>query len=237
MKPSVSVIMPALNEERNIAAAIAGTQSALGKAGIEDYEIIVATCPDRNGRLDATGELVNHAASQDARVQLLHSAAYQGLGEKYRNAVLSAQKEYVIMIPGDNENDSGSFPSLFVRMGEADMIVSFTSNPEVRPLHRRILSTVYTFGLNLLFRHRMHYYNGINIYRRDQLIHALPQTASFAYAAEILLTMLSRGVSYVEVPITLVATDGGSKALRWENFVGVVKAVVDLRKRLEDRKS
>lgn len=235
MKPSISVVMPALNEERNIAAAIAGTRESLAKAGIEDYEIIVATCPDRDGRLDKTGELVEQAAQLDHRVRLLHSTAYQGLGEKYRGAVLSAVKEYVIMIPGDNENDSGSFPSLFNRMGEADMVVSYSANPEVRPLHRRIISTVYTFGLNLLFKRHMHYYNGINIYRREQLVHALPHTASFAYAAEILLTLLSRGATFVEVPIHLVATPKGSKALRWDNFLGVTKAIVDLRRRLSRR--
>ena len=37
------------------------------------------------------------------------------------------------MIPGDNENDPASFPVIFSNIGKADMVVSYTSNPEERP--------------------------------------------------------------------------------------------------------
>lgn len=201
MSLSLSIIMPALNEAANIEGAIQGASSACLSSGIEDFEILVMTCLDRNGRSDGTVDIVRRLAVEDPRIRSIHVDGYQKLGEKFRNAVGYATKEYSVMIPGDNENDSSSFPVIFQKIGTADMVVSYTSNPEVRSMYRRILSRVYTFSLNVLFLKHMPYYNGINVYRVCDLRQALPQTDSFAYSAEILLTLLKKGKTFTIVPI------------------------------------
>lgn len=232
MPVSLSVLMPALNEAQNIGAAINGVIEALHIAGISDFEILVLTCLDRNGASDGTVEIVRRLAAADPRIRSVHVDGYQRLGEKFKNGVLLASKEYVVMIPGDNENDSTAFPELFRQVGKADMVVSYTANMEARPLHRRVISRIYTLALNMLFWHGMPYYNGINAYRAADLKTALPQTESFAYSAEILITLLRRKKSYVVVPVRVQPRGGKSKALRWDNFKSVVAAIVKLWSRL-----
>ncbi len=232
MTSSLSVIMPALNEAQNIEAAISGVFGALRDAGIFDAEILVMTCLDRNGTHDGTVDIVRRLGAADPRIRSIHVEGYQRLGEKFRNAVLLAAKEHIVMIPGDNENDSTSLPEIFRQIGKSDMVISYTSNPEVRPLHRRVISRIYTIGLNILFWHGLPYYNGINVYRTAELRNALPMTESFAYSAEILITLLRRKKSYVVVPVRVQSRGGHSKALRWDNFKSVVAAIIKLWSRL-----
>lgn len=225
MAVSLSILMPALNEAKNIEGAINGALHVLRQVGIVDFEILVLTCLDRNGENDGTVDIVRRMSETEPRVRSIHVDGYQRLGEKFRNGVLAAQKDFIVMIPGDNENDPMSFVEIFRRIGEADMILSHTINPEVRPMHRRVISWIYTKSLNVLFRRRMKYYNGINVYRTAQLREALPKTDSFAYSAEIVVNLLRQNRSYVEVPVRVQGKAGPSKALRWDNFKKVVAAI------------
>ncbi len=228
MAVSLTVLMPALNEAKNIEGAVHGVLGILKPLGITDFEILVLTCLDKNGENDGTVDIVRRMSATDPRVKSIHVDGYQRLGEKFRNGVLAASKEFVVMIPGDNENDPQSFIEIFSKIGQADMVLSYTVNPEVRPLHRRVISYVYTHGLNLLFGHKMKYYNGINVYRSADLRAALPKTDSFAYSAEIVLNLLRQKKSYVEVPVKVQGKAGPSKALRWDNFKKVVQAISGL---------
>ena len=65
MKSLVSVLMPALNEEHSIAAAMAGV---LDQPGV-DLELLVILAPS----VDRTEDAVREMAAQDSRVRLLHN--------------------------------------------------------------------------------------------------------------------------------------------------------------------
>lgn len=221
--------MPALNEELNIDQAISAAVDVAQQADISDYEIIVVTCPDRQGHRDHTSEIVRVRMEQLPNLRLLDSEIYLGLGENYKRAVLAATKEYIILIPGDNDNDQTSIPNLLRQIGKADMILSYTSNPEVRPGYRQALASTYTRGLNFLFGNHLKYYNGINIYRAEHLRKALPVGRSFAYSAEIVINQLQQGRSYIEVPIKIQTRPGESKAMGWRSFKNVIEDIVKLR--------
>lgn len=228
MPVSLSVLMPALNEAKNVDAAARGVLRAVDELGI-DVELLVLTCLDKHGRHDGTVDIARRLAAEDARVKSVHVDAYQRLGEKFRNGVMLAAKTHVVMIPGDNENDPSSFTQVFRRVGEADMILSYTVNPEIRPWYRRVLSRTYTFALNLLFWRQLRYYNGINVYRTADLRQMLPKTDSFALGAESALRLLQAGKTYVEVPVRVQGRQGRSNALTWDNFKRVVASILNLR--------
>lgn len=229
---SLTILVPALNEAKNIEAAVRGALHVVGEVGITDFEVLVLTCLDRHGENDGTVDIVRRLSVEEPRIKSVHVEGYQRLGEKYRNGVMLASKQYIVMIPGDNENDPTSFREILQRIGSADMVLSYTVNPEVRPKHRRVISWIYTKSLNLLFNRHLHYYNGINVYRTADLRNALPMTDSFAYSAEIVLNLLKQRKSFVEVPVRVQTRPGPSKALRWDNFKKVVAAIMRLWVRL-----
>lgn len=64
-RPSVSVIIPA----RNAARTLAATLESVSRQTVQDWEALVID----DGSTDGTAELARHAAQQDSRIQLLRS--------------------------------------------------------------------------------------------------------------------------------------------------------------------
>src|SRR5581483_5716399 len=81
----------------------------------------------------------------------------------------------------------------------------------------------------LLFRLNLKYYNGTVVHRLENLRGITVNTDSFAYQSEILIKLLKKGKSYVQVPVR-TAPKGGrkSKALTMRNLIGVAKAIAYL---------
>ena len=89
-----------------------------------------------------------------------------------------------------------------------------------------MISTAYTRALNLLFRQRMHYYNGLTIYPRSFLLSKPITTYGFGFQAEALLRAIYQGLSFLEVAIPIdERTAGRSKAVTFKNIASVLKTV------------
>ncbi len=222
---SVTFIMPALNEERNLAAAVAEVRKVTTTLALP-YEIVIID----DGSRDRTGAIADEFAAADPRVRVVHHETNKGLGAAYRRGVKEARCEYIMMVPGDNAHPAPGLESILAVAGTADIVVAYPLNPEVRPLARRLLSRLYTFGLNLLFFQKVPYYNGLNIYRTRLARSIEIETSSFAYSSEILIKLIKRGSSYVCAG-TLIEerAEGRSKALKLGNVIGVIGAVIRLR--------
>src|SRR4051794_11625766 len=105
-KPTLTVVMPALNEEANLAAAVQTTLTAI-RDRVDDYEIIVVN----DGSSDRTGAVADGIAKENPHVRVIHNPRPRNLGGIYRQAIAAARFEYIVMVPGDNES---SLPSLVV---------------------------------------------------------------------------------------------------------------------------
>ncbi len=223
MKPTLSVVIPALNEEANIEAAVQQTIGALGDR-FSDYELLLFD----DGSTDRTGAIMDRLQAADPKhIRVTHNQQSQNLGGVYRQGVQVARMEYLLMVPGDNENPAHALQAPFDALGKADIIVPYPENSNVRGMGRHLVSRGYVLTLNTLFRQRIRYYNGTVIHRTANLKAITIETASFAYQTEILLKLLSMGKTHVEVPIRIEPPKPGrvSRALRWKNVVEVAKTV------------
>lgn len=206
MKPSLTVIMPAYNEFKNLRAAFESTTGALKEAGISDYEIIIVTNTRRDGSHDGTPEIAKRIAEENLQVRHVHNDAFVNLGFKFWQGVGSAGKEFVTLVPGDNEAVGSSVASIFSHIGEAEMIVSYTSNKQVRKWRRRFISRCFVELCNLLFGLRLKYFTGICIYPKKLLQKIPTRSDNFAYMAEIIIYLIKSGVTYTQVPMEIKPT-------------------------------
>src|SRR5438105_1181088 len=94
---TVSVIIPALNEEDNIAAAVKTVQEAIGDR-FADYELLIFD----DGSTDSTGQIADELAAQNSRIRVVHNQRNMGLGCNYTRGAELARMEYVAWFPGDN---------------------------------------------------------------------------------------------------------------------------------------
>lgn len=225
MKRSISVIIPAYNEEGNLKGAVDSVLAAV--QGFTDYEIIIFD----DGSQDGTGPLADEIAASDAagRIKVVHNGSNKGFGYNFRRGVELATRDYVAMIPGDDEIGKESVAAILNAAGKADIVAAYTINFSVRPLKRRIISRVFTAMMNLLFGMRLKYFNGPTVYRRD-VIQSIPVTTSgFAFTASIMVRLIRSGHSYVHVGMYLKPRDyGSSKAFALSNILSVFKTVIRL---------
>jgi hypothetical protein len=109
------------------------------------------------------------------------------------------------------------------------MVLPYHSNPKIRPLLRRFLSSSFTWILNLLFGHNLKYYNGPAVHKKDIISRITISSNGFAYQAEILTRLLKEGCSYVEVGMkTRSREHGHSKALYPKSILNVFKTIAKI---------
>lgn len=220
---TVTIFIPAFNEERHLAEAVAGARQALDRVRPHDREIIIL---DANST-DRTGAIADEIAAGDAQVRVIHRREWAGLGANYLEGVRQARMDYFVMFPGDNENSWESMAECLELAGTADIIIPYTLNAEVRAWHRRVISSAFVNLLNLLFGLRLRYYNGNTVYKTAMLRGLQIRSQDFAYNAEILIRLLRTGHSYLEHGIRIRPT-GKTAIFSLRNVLGVVRTVAGL---------
>jgi dolichol-phosphate mannosyltransferase len=219
---SVSIIMPALNEEGNIQDAINNVVGAVNKH-FADYELIVIN----DGSTDRTLEIVEQNIRENPKIRVVSNPQPRNIGACYDMGRREAKMDCCIMIQGDNPFSQETISEFFTHAGEADFICSYWNNPQIRSWGRRICSSGYTAVLNWMFGWKIHYYNGMQLHETAWLKTIPLQSVGFGYQAEVLIRALKAGKSRVEVPVTCLERLGGgaTKALRLRNIVSVLKTL------------
>jgi glycosyltransferase involved in cell wall biosynthesis len=221
---TLSVIIPALNEEGNLDAAVGAVLDAIGNR-FTDYELLIFD----DGSTDHTGKIADELAAGNSHIRVIHNGRNRGFGYNYSRGVELATKEYVVMFPGDNEVLGEAMEAIFDKIGSADIVVPYIANPAARGWPRRLISSTFVTLLNLLFGIRLRYYNGSCVHRRSLLLSTPAQTHGFAYMASILVRMIRSGRSYIEVPMPIQPRQHGrSTALKLKNIISVLSALANL---------
>jgi glycosyltransferase involved in cell wall biosynthesis len=219
---SLSIIMPALNEENNIVPAVQNAAAACQKYGIE-YEIIVIN----DGSTDKTGQCLQNLS--DTNLKVINHDKTLGIGKSFFDGVRAAEKTIVVMFPGDNENNPESALAFFYLLKDVDITVPFIFNLEVRSKPRRLISSIYRFIINMSFGVNFTYTNGTVLYRKSILKNLNIKSSGFFYQAELLIKLVRKGYLYAQVPNFLQKRESGkSKALTLKSFIDVVKSYLRL---------
>jgi len=226
MKPTISVIIPALNEENNINPTIEEVLSAIGDK-FSNYEIFIFD----DGSSDRTGIIADELAIKNSNIKVIHNKSNMGLGYNYREGIKLAKNDYIVWFPGDNDVPRESMEKIFKEIGKADIVIPYPTNSEVRPLLRRIISKVFVLGMNILFGLKLKYYNGTVMYKKDivKSTSVSIATNSFAFQSGLLVKLLKAGYSYLEIGYKVEGRDhAASKALCLKNIINVIKTIVNI---------
>jgi len=221
---SLSVIMPALNEEDNIISAIERALSAFDHFKINGEVIVV-----NDGSIDNTGTLVESKAAREKRVGMIVHETPQGIGASFWDGVGEARGEIVTVFPGDDENDPVEALRYFNLLHDVDIVVPFICNKGVRSKKREKLSSLYTSVVNLTFGTKLNYTNGTVLYRKSILSGLGLKSRGFFYQTELLIKAIKRGYLFAEVPNYLRKRESGfSKAMTFRSFLEVARGFLRL---------
>lgn len=221
---SLTIIVPALNEEKNI-GAVCEDVSRVAEQILSDYEILVVDDASR----DNTSKVVQSFHEKNKKIRVVRNETTQGLGGAYRVGLREARCQYAMLIPGDNQIVASSLTDIFAEVGKTDIVICYIENQEVRPPWRQATSLLFTATLNFLFRFKLKYYNGTTVLETEVARQIVPTTSGYAYMAVMLVYLLKAGFSYKQIGFTLQERPyGRTKAFHLKNILSVLKTVLRL---------
>ena len=221
---SISVVVPAYNEEQNIEATVGEILVALNGRFL-NYELLLID----DGSKDKTGQIVDALASKNNNIRVIHNNGNKGFGYSYQIGVKSATCDYIAFFPSDNCIPSSSMGKVFDKTGQADIILNYTSNLEVRPPIRQFLSKLYTGIINTAFKTHFTNINGTTIHKREIIQSVNISTHGFAFMAEIMIKLILQGYSYTELGTPIRERQYGDvKAFKIKNIASVFRTIAAL---------
>jgi len=219
---SLSIVIPAYCEAENILDTLQNVSRALEPLDLT-HEILVVD----DGSPDGTGDLVTANLARFPAVRLLTNDRNMGFGWSYRRGVDAAAFEHIVMVHGDNAWGHRTLREFFSHVGQADIIIGYTRDMwRARSWRRTAISKTFTFLVNVITRHRLTYYNGLQIHRASVLKGLRIESQGYGFQAEVLVKALRCSRSYREVAMDLIERKKGeSQAFRWKNVVDVARTL------------
>ncbi|MBI5358764.1 glycosyltransferase [Candidatus Amesbacteria bacterium] len=199
MKQSLSVVVPAYNEEGNIVKCITTLNNFFQKSSY-DYEIIVVD----DGSKDKTGELAHQLAKKYKKLVVVHNRPNRGYGGSLKAGFAKAKNEFICFIPGDNQFDIFELPKMLEVMinEQADLISGIRVNDN-DPMHRKFVRWLWNTGIRAMFGYLGSDIDcGFKIFKRDVLKKVNIPSDGAMIDTQLLAGMRARGMKIVEIPTT-----------------------------------
>ena len=191
---SLTVAIPALNEEENIEITIRTVLAAAGK--VPDMRLQVLVVDD--GSADRTAQIVRGLADEFDNVRLVQNPRNIGLGASIRRAIEEADTEKFLFIPGDNDIPPSALDLLIGNAYAADIVMVYFHNDECRGRKRYLMSTLFKLIYTTFFDLYIQYINGPAVYPVEKLRELTLHSTRFSIVAEINVKLLRQGLTFVE---------------------------------------
>lgn len=224
----LTVFVSCYNESPLIVRTLDTLRAALAEVPRLKYEILVIDDCSRDGSGDLVAEYIR--AHPQERILLRKNKVNRGLAQNYIDAAFIGKGKYIRLICGDDAEPKDTMVSVFGAIGDADIVVPYYVSSEGRSPRRMLISKSFTALVNLISGFRLHYYNGLAVHLRHNVMRWHPNTRGFGFQADILCMLLDQGFTYKEVPVRTVERkgEGSSRALTFKNLLSVAHTLVDL---------
>lgn len=213
----VSFFVPCLNEEKHVIGTIKKLVSVSAGLGLS-YEILIFD----DGSTDRTAEKVQtfQAEHNDARVRLLVNKTNQGIARNFVEGAFVGRGKYYRLVCGDDVEPEETLHKILAQAGKADIIIPYHTKVDGRSFFRHLVSRTYTKLVNLASGRNLHYYNGLPLYLRRDVMRFHVEATGLGYQAEFLLRLLQENRSFIQLPLTASDREG-SVSLNLRNFISV----------------
>jgi glycosyltransferase involved in cell wall biosynthesis len=224
----LTVLISCYNEQEYIVATIETVTAALNEIGNVSFEIIVVDDCSKDGSTELVKDYI--LTHPEERVLLRTNKVNRGLAQNYLDVAFIGKGKYYRLICGDNAEPRETMVAVFREIGHADMIIPYYVTSEGKNLYRRSISRTYTGIVNLISGFRLHYYNGLAVHLRYNVMRRHPNTRGFGFQADIICMLLDQGFGYKEVPVKTIErrASGSSNALTFKNMLSVAHTLVEL---------
>ncbi len=194
-KTSISIVIPAYNEEENIKWVILNTLKNLPKY-FKDFEIIVVD----DGSTDKTGVIVDKLIDKNKALRVIHQKN-GGFSKAMLKGIKAAKKDYVAYMPADGQFLTEDMRHCFKDIKDNDLILGYRGGRPDYSNKRIIYSYGYLLLLSLLFNIKYMDVGWVNIWNTKKVQKLkLQGTGGIFILTEIVVRFMKKNYKIVEAP-------------------------------------
>jgi glycosyltransferase involved in cell wall biosynthesis len=194
----LSIVLPAYNEARNIAAVVTRALAHVDRRGLA-CEICVVD----DGSGDGTGAIASELSASDARVRVIRHGANRGYGAAIRSGFAAARGRHILVSDGDGqfliERD---LDTLWAHRARADLVLGYR-NPRRDTWLRRLAGWLYNHVVvRCALGGRYRDVNcGFKLLARRVVEQLELESTGALISAELLTRAVRAGATFVEVAV------------------------------------
>jgi len=193
----LSIVMPAYNEEANVANAVERVSAVARQLGM-DYEIILVN----DGSRDRTGEIARELAQRIPHFRLVEHYPNRGYGGALKAGFAAATHELIAFVPADNQFDFAEVTRLLKHLDHADIVSGYRARRQDSFI-RKLNAFGWNMVVRLLFGYLCHDIDcGFKVFRREILDHVHIVSNGAMIDTELLAGARARGYRIAEAPVT-----------------------------------
>jgi glycosyltransferase involved in cell wall biosynthesis len=163
-KPSLSIVIPAYNEEATVAGVIEEVHTVIREMDV-DYEIILVD----DGSSDRTGEIGRTLALSIPNFRLISYFPSRHYGGALKAGFSASAKEFIVLFPSDGQFTFSEVSLLMMHLSDADIVSGYRADRR-DPLFRIIVGRCWNSIVRILFGYLCRDINcGFKIFRRSIL--------------------------------------------------------------------
>jgi glycosyltransferase involved in cell wall biosynthesis len=218
---SLSVVIPAYNEEENVAKAVTAVSSVLQRLNL-DSEIILVN----DGSRDRTGEVAKSLIGQIPNLKVVEHFPNRGYGGALKAGYAAASKELIAFVPADNQFDFGEITKYLEKIDQAPIVTGYRYDRKDN-LIRKFNGFGWNSTVTILFGYLCRDIDcGFKLFRRALLDHVHIESNGAMIDTEFLAGARARGFRIAEIPVKHLPRTAGHPT--GANLKVIVRAFRDL---------
>lgn len=196
-KYSISVILPAYNEEGNVQRVVEGSANfLLGQDILKEYEIIVVD----DGSTDRTADILRGLVDEISHLKVITHSKNLGYGKALISGVKNSQHPLILFMDADRQFEIREVEEMLNCGLDCDIILGYRYKRK-DPFYRVIFGKIYTELASFLFRLKFKDINcGFKLFKRKTMEDSYKFNGGLFYT-EVLLKAKKKGLRIKEVPV------------------------------------
>ena len=207
MSPSISIVIPAYNEEANIHEAVKESLEVL-ESLTEHFEVLVMD----DASSDRTGEILDEwARKQPGKVRAFHHSVNQGTNLSLIELFGEAHSELIFFLPADRQIRADSLPAyLSAVQGGADVVLGWRRR-RADPPHRLFFNWLYRTFLKWVAGISFRDAAASDLYKKEVLSRIRMESRGRFLQAEIAVKAARLGYRVEEIEVAHHPRTGGKQ--------------------------
>ena len=219
---SITVIVPAYNEEKNIRNTIGGIRKST--AGLRQKLGIVVV---DDGSTDHTSKILSSVKG----IKVIRHGTNKGYGASLKTGIKNSSADYIMIIDADGTYPAAAIPDIVKNAQKYDMVVGARTGEAVKiPFFRKPAKWFLKHFAQYLTKSKIPDLNsGLRIFRREIAIRFMSLFPDgFSFTTTLTIACLTNDLSVKFIPINYLERKGKSKIHPIKDMIGFTNLIFRL---------